>query len=109
MRSTRTRLKMSPQVSSSAMRMPAVCAARGECVAIRLAVRQRRQQIDAGETRERFGDASAAQVRRKDRRCGRGKLKLPGAGRRAAARSNRDAIPHQRHVGFAGAIPFDHA
>ena len=34
------------------MRMPAACAARGKALAVGLAVRQRRQQIDAGKTRK---------------------------------------------------------
>ena len=54
--STSTRLKMSPQVSSSPTRIPAAARPRAKRVAVRLAVRQRRQQIDAGEARESLGD-----------------------------------------------------
>ena len=72
MRSTSTRLKISPQRSSSAMRMPAACAAPRKALAVGLAVRQRRQQIDAGEARERFGDG---QPLRLGKRIGRAAAK----------------------------------
>ena len=59
MRSTSTRLKMSVQVSSARYRMPGRASRRGERVAVAVGAIERRQEIDAGEARERIGDAHA--------------------------------------------------
>ena len=56
MRSLMMRLKMSDQVSSPATWMPARVAARPARRGRRVAVRQRRHQVDAGVALERVGD-----------------------------------------------------
>ncbi len=78
----------------------------GERLAVRLAAGQRRQQVDAGETLERRGDA---QPFRRRERVGRAAAKapLPRSGRLRRKRENGRAVVHQRRQRLAGPVPFD--
>ena len=98
---------MSPQRSSSPMRMPAPCAARASALRVRLAARQGRQQIDAGETIERVGDRKPLERRKRVRRpAAKGQDLRPSRFRRK--RQNGRTIAHQSVIRLARAIPLDH-
>ena len=106
-RSPSTRLKMSDQVSS-----PATCDAGrarrgGEPVAVALAGLERRQQVDAGEFRERVGDREPLR-----RSIGIGSAVLPLRCRPPAALAASTRIAAQSAISalvrFVGAIPFQH-
>ena len=88
--------------------MPAAVAASREAVAIRLAAREARQQVDAGKAVEGLGDGDALGHRRTDRRCGRGSVNCVGPGRLRGERQDCRAVLHQALVGLVGAIPLQH-
>ena len=106
MRSTSTRLKISPQLSSSAMRMPAACAAAQQAsrsgspsgnVASRSMPAKRAK---ASATVSRSGAANGSAARPRKVNCC-----VPAAC--AACAKNRGAVGHQRLIRLAGPIPFD--
>ena len=83
----------------------ALCRAR-EQGAVRLAVRQGRQQIDAGEFFKRLRHR---QPFRRSKRigCAAAKAELFCSRRLRRLRQNRGAVGHQRLIRLARAIPFD--
>ena len=91
------------------MRMPARCAARANAGAIRLAVRQGRQQVDAGETRRRPRRRSAARARQTDRPSRPRKVRTLRPGRFAPPAPECAAqSPISASYGSPRAIPFEH-
>ena len=106
-RSTRTRLKISPQVSSSATRMPAASRGTGEKRAARdAAALQRSEKIDSREARESLGDGQSFGI-------GKGvggaaaKSELPPPGCPGRGAQKRSAIADQHIISFLRAIPFE--
>ena len=106
MRSTSTRLKISPQRSSSAMRMPALCAARANSA---------RSGLPSGNVANRSMPANFVESLRHRQPFRRGerigyaaaKAELFCSRRLRRLRQNRGAVGHQRLIRLAGAIPFD--
>ena len=106
-RSTRMRLKMSDQVSSSATRMPAFAPRRRR--ARSRSPRSVASEVDAGVAGEGLGDGEP---------LGRGEgvgasrpRQVEASSRRrraAAAARSASAIVHHRLIGLAGAVPFEH-
>ncbi len=97
---------MSDQVSSSVIRTRVLCRCR-QCRAIALAVRNGRQQIDAGKALERCGHR---QQFRLGKRIGglAAKRKPSDAGRLRGMGDHDDAVGHDGVIGRIGAIPFQH-
>ena len=89
------------------MRMPAALRGAREQRAVGLAVRQRRQQIDAGEFFKRLRHR---QPFRRSKRIGyaAAKAELFCSRSLRRLRQNRGAVGHQNLVRLTRAIPFDH-
>ena len=78
----------------------------GQSLTIRLAARQRRQQVDAGEAVKGLRHGNPL---RRGKRIGRAaaKAELLRAGRIRRHRQDRGTIGHQRPIRLARPIPFD--
>ncbi len=103
-----TRLNRSDQVSSAATRRPAALSAEERCAAsVEPSGRDGGEQVDAGKAGKRLGDAQALGF---EERIGLAAPvgETPGARRLGGERQDRGAIAHQRLVGFAGPVPFEH-
>ena len=76
-------------------------------VALPVSICERRQQIDAGVAAERFGDRYALRFSERVRRAA-AKREVAGARRLRRLLQQRRTVVHQRRVGLAGPVPFEH-